>query len=126
MNRLSLLIFAILLFTAVAGLGTAGCGLISPAMGGDGSTVTVQGLPNQALDTIKLIHNGGPYPYRQDGVVFSNREGLLPQESNGYYHEYTVKTPGSSDRGARRIITGKGGELYYTDDHYASFKRIVE
>ncbi|WP_116200441.1 ribonuclease domain-containing protein [Amycolatopsis circi] len=79
-------------------------------------------LPSQAKDTWSLIQKGGPYPYpRNDDVVFQNREKKLPAEKNGYYHEYTVKTPGSPDRGARRLITGAGKELYYTGDHYASF-----
>ncbi|GAB3388934.1 guanyl-specific ribonuclease [Amycolatopsis echigonensis] len=79
-------------------------------------------LPPQAKDTWNLIQKGGPYPYpRNDDVVFQNREKKLPPEKNGYYHEYTVKTPGSPDRGARRLITGAGKELYYTGDHYASF-----
>ncbi|WP_406635578.1 ribonuclease domain-containing protein [Amycolatopsis sp. WGS_07] len=79
-------------------------------------------LPPQAADTWKLIEKGGPYPYpRNDDVVFQNREKVLPAQKNGYYHEYTVKTPGSPDRGARRLITGAGKELYYTADHYASF-----
>ncbi|MYW96875.1 ribonuclease N [Amycolatopsis rubida] len=79
-------------------------------------------LPSQAKDTWNLIQKGGPYPYpRNDDVVFQNREKVLPAEKNGYYHEYTVKTPGSPDRGARRLITGAGKELYYTADHYASF-----
>lgn len=82
-------------------------------------------LPRQAQDTIRLIDQGGPFPYRQDGTVFQNRERLLPGRSSGYYREYTVVTPGESDRGARRIIAGAGGELYYTADHYASFKRVV-
>ena len=78
-------------------------------------------LPSQTTDTVHLIQQGGPYPYPQDGTVFTNREGLLPSCSSGYYHEYTVKTPGSPDRGARRIVTGSGGEYFYTGDHYASF-----
>jgi ribonuclease T1 len=84
-------------------------------------------LPSQADDTIRLIDQGGPYPYPQDGTVFQNREGQLPQEPSGYYHEYTVKTPGSSTRGARRIITsddlGHDG-MYWTADHYATFYDI--
>ena len=73
-------------------------------------------------DTWKLIEKGGPYPYpRNDDVVFENREKRLPRKQSGYYHEYTVKTPGSADRGARRLITGQAHELYYTGDHYASF-----
>ncbi|MGW4059584.1 ribonuclease domain-containing protein [Amycolatopsis sp. NPDC004747] len=79
-------------------------------------------LPPQAADTWKLIEAGGPYPYpRNDDVVFENREKRLPGKKSGYYHEYTVKTPGSPDRGARRLITGQAHELYYTGDHYASF-----
>ncbi|MET9434481.1 ribonuclease domain-containing protein [Streptomyces sp. NPDC006551] len=82
-------------------------------------------LPSQAHDTLRLIESGGPFPYRQDGSVFQNREGILPAHSTGYYHEYTVKTPGSSTRGARRIVTGESHqEDYYTADHYASFDLV--
>ncbi|MEU2430211.1 ribonuclease domain-containing protein [Streptomyces sp. NPDC007861] len=82
-------------------------------------------LPSQAHDTLELIENGGPFPYPQDGTVFQNREGLLPAHSTGYYHEYTVKTPGSTTRGARRIVTGQASqEDYYTADHYASFDLV--
>ncbi|MFI0235375.1 ribonuclease [Streptomyces sp. NPDC016845] len=82
-------------------------------------------LPSQAHDTLDLIARGGPFPYDQDGVVFQNREGILPSRSTGYYHEYTVITPGSSDRGARRIVTGEASEEdYYTSDHYASFDLV--
>jgi ribonuclease T1 len=78
-------------------------------------------LPAEATGTWRLIEKGGPFPYREDGTVFGNRERLLPAEKAGYYHEYTVGTPGSDDRGARRMVTGSGGELYYTGDHYVSF-----
>ena len=88
-------------------------------------TVAVPALPPEAVTTLTLIAKGGPFPYSKDGVVFSNREGILPQHTNGWYHEYTVVTPGSSDRGARRIVTGKDGGLFYSDDHYASFREIV-
>ena len=88
-------------------------------------TIQYDKLPVQARDTIELIQRGGPFPYRQDGAVFQNRERLLPAKPNGYYREYTVKTPGSPDRGARRIIAGDKGELYYTDDHYDSFEQVV-
>lgn len=82
-------------------------------------------LPSQAHDTLDLIAAGGPYPFPQDGGVFQNREGLLPSQSSGYYHEYTVITPGSPDRGARRIVTGQDyQEDYYTADHYASFDLV--
>jgi ribonuclease T1 len=88
--------------------------------------ISVSDLPPQGRDTLALIKQGGPFPYSKDDTVFSNYEGLLPQKAKGYYHEYTVITPGSSDRGARRIVAGQGGEYYYTGDHYLSFKRIVE
>ncbi|MYX94406.1 ribonuclease [Streptomyces sp. SID486] len=82
-------------------------------------------LPSQAHDTLKLIDQGGPFPYSQDGVVFQNREGVLPSRTTGYYHEYTVITPGSPTRGARRIVTGEQSrEDYYTADHYASFDLV--
>lgn len=86
--------------------------------------VTVDRLPPEARSTINLIRKGGPFPYAKDGTVFRNRERRLPQAATGYYREYTVKTPGSRDRGARRLITGRGGEIYYTGDHYASFVRV--
>ena len=88
-------------------------------------------LPAQARHTEQLIRSGGPFPFSKDGTIFGNRERLLPREKRGFYREYTVKTPGSRDRGARRIVCG--GEkptapeaCYYTADHYASFKRIVQ
>lgn len=83
-------------------------------------------LPAEALATIELIQQGGPFPYRQDGTTFGNREKLLPDEARGYYREYTVPTPGSPDRGARRIVTGGSppSSWYYTDDHYRSFSPI--
>ena len=83
-------------------------------------------LPLEARDTIALIRKGGPYPYAKDGAVFGNREALLPKQNRGYYREYTVKTPGERGRGARRIIWGKGGEFYYTQDHHSHFKRVRE
>ncbi|NKQ56492.1 ribonuclease [Amycolatopsis sp. K13G38] len=86
--------------------------------------VKLSALPAEATDTYNLIQQGGPYPYQQDSTVFQNREGLLPSCSSGYYHEYTVITPGSSDRGTRRIITGSGGEYFYTGDHYESFQLV--
>lgn len=83
-------------------------------------------LPAEGRRTLALIRQGGPFPYNRDGVTFSNFERLLPRKSGGYYKEYTVPTPGESDRGARRIVAGTGGEKYYTPDHYESFKFIAE
>ncbi|MDR7253837.1 ribonuclease T1 [Nocardioides sp. BE266] len=101
--------------------------------GGDGGTdpesglpiVQVADLPPEAADTLDLIDAGGPFPEDRDGVTFENREDLLPDHPLGYYKEYTVPTPGSDDRGARRIVVGEDGELYYTGDHYRSFSRIA-
>lgn len=85
-----------------------------------------QGLPPEAFETLELILNGGPFPYRQDNTVFQNREGLLPQRPLGYYREYTVRTPGAPNRGARRFVTGGNPPevFYYTEDHYRSFREI--
>lgn len=98
--------------------------VVLPA-GWSGGTVGVEALPPEAIDTLLLIEEGGPFPYGQDGATFQNREGILPDHPRGYYREYTVETPGSPDRGARRIVTGRDGERYYTDDHYDSFRFIV-
>src|SRR5262245_26785305 len=81
------------------------------------ATVDAADLPREARQTIALIKKGGPYPYRKDGAVFGNFEKFLPLHERGYYREFTVPTLGSRDRGARRIISGKAGELYYTDNH---------
>ncbi|WP_159704589.1 ribonuclease domain-containing protein [Arthrobacter sp. 18067] len=89
-------------------------------------TINASQLPKEARQTLALIAKGGPYPYDRDGVNFGNFEGLLPKKSGGFYKEYTVQTPGESDRGARRIIVGKDAAKYYTADHYESFKFIVE
>ena len=87
--------------------------------------VALADLPAEAADTLDLIDAGGPYPEDEDGATFRNDEGLLPDRERGYYEEFTVPTPGSDDRGARRIIVGAEGELFWTDDHYASFARIA-
>jgi ribonuclease T1 len=95
------------------------------------ATVVLATLPTQAQTTYQLILNGGPFPYSKDGVVFGNRERALPSQARGYYREYTVKTPGARNRGARRIVCGgkaptQPDACFYTDDHYASFRRIVK
>jgi ribonuclease T1 len=90
------------------------------------ATVPLHALPAEARKTVDLIHEGGPFPFARDGVVFGNREARLPKQKRGYYHEYTVPTPGARDRGARRIVSGKAGELYYSDDHYQTFRRIQD
>lgn len=88
-------------------------------------SICYSALPSQAHDTLDLIDAGGPFPFDQDGTVFQNREGILPSQGTGYYHEYTVITPGSDTRGARRIVTGdEVEEDYYTADHYESFDLV--
>ncbi len=86
--------------------------------------VSVADLPPEAAETIVLIKAGGPFPETQDGATFENREGLLPDQPRGYYREFTVPTPGSDDRGARRIVVGNGRDYFWTGDHYDSFERI--
>lgn len=93
-------------------------------------TVTLAQLPPEARATERLIQQGGPFPYAKDGTVFGNRERQLPSARRGFYREYTVKTPGLRHRGARRVVCGgerprRPAACYYTDDHYASFRRIV-
>lgn len=88
--------------------------------------VEISALPVEARATLARIRNGGPHPYAQDGTVFGNRERLLPLRPRGHYREYTVPTPGRRDRGARRIVTGRDGTFYYTDDHYRTFRRVLE
>ncbi len=122
-------------------LSVAACATSVPATGGPASagsapsaasdpntsglpTVRLAELPPEAAEVVSLIAADGPFPYRQDGAVFQNREGILPGQPSGYYHEYTVLTPGSDDRGARRIVTGASGETYWTADHYDSFSWI--
>lgn len=88
--------------------------------------ISIDDLPDEAIDTLYLIDSDGPYPYDKDGSTFQNREGILPDEPRGYYREFTVDTPGLNHRGARRIVGGDGGELYYTSDHYDSFSEIAD
>jgi ribonuclease T1 len=88
-------------------------------------TVAVGELPKEAVATLSLIDKGGPFPYDKDGTIFANQERLLPQHERGYYREYTVPTPGSRDRGARRLVVGEDGDIYYTADHYESFRQVL-
>ena len=116
------------LATGIAALGALFliCGTAlakGPAPLGD---VAVASLPKEARETLAQIKSGAKFAHPKDGSTFGNREKILPAQKRGYYREYTVKTPGSRTRGARRIIKGGGGELFYTDDHYNSFKRIRE
>lgn len=102
----------------------------SPSPPDSAAAVALSSLPSQAQATHRLILSGGPFPYSKDGTVFGNRERLLPAQARGYYREYTVKTPNSRDRGGRRIVCGgkpptQPEACFYTDDHYASFKRIA-
>jgi ribonuclease T1 len=94
-------------------------------------TVSLAEMPPEARQTERLIRSGGPFPYGKDGVVFGNRERMLPRQPRGFYHEYTVRSPGSRDRGARRIVCGgtvarEPVACFFTEDHYASFRRIVQ
>lgn len=88
-------------------------------------TITIAQLPAEARSTLQTIKDGGPFPYPNDGVIFENREKRLPKQGFGFYHEYTVKTPGSSDRGARRIVTGADGSRFWTADHYQTFREVI-
>ncbi|MGV9267271.1 ribonuclease [Kitasatospora sp. NPDC003701] len=111
--------------TAVALLTLAPVVTATGAQAAVSGSVCLSALPPEADHTLDLIASNGPFPYSQDGVVFQNRERVLPSRSTGYYHEYTVVTPGSPTRGARRIVTGQAyREDYYTGDHYATFRLI--
>jgi ribonuclease T1 len=140
-----------LLAAALAGaLLSASAGFVVARQAPPIAEIAAAELPREARETLALIKRGGPFPYAKDGSVFNNRERLLPPQPRGYYREYTVRTPGARDRGARRIVAGgcpgapaesaakraepgpyfvapcAGGEYYYTEDHYASFRRIRE
>jgi ribonuclease T1 len=136
MSRSLRLLGRLLLIVALA-FGASACAREEQPPAGRAATVPIgevalDALPREVKQTLALIRQGGPFPYRKDGSVFGNRERLLPKQQRGYYTEYTVPTPGSRDRGARRIVAGKGatgdpatgGEYYYSDDHYQSFRRI--
>ena len=118
----------------LAMLGTSGTSLVhakGPVPEAASSTIAIAQLPTQGQDMLKLIYAGGPFKYDKDGVVFGNRERILPAKNRGFYRDYTVKTPGERTRGARRIVCGglkptAPDACYYTDDHYASFRKIAQ
>ncbi len=92
----------------------------------DSFEIAVADLPPEARETLRAIEQGGPFAYERDGVMFGNYEHVLPERPRGYYHEYTVRTPGKHGRGIRRIVAGRLGEYYYSSDHYRTFRRIRE
>ena len=122
---LALAVLAVVAFALLAGGGTKNATAATERSTTTGPATTGTSLPREVGETLALIRAGGPFPYRRDGVVFENREGRLPRKARGYYHEYTVPTPGSHDRGARRIITGTVEEFWYTPDHYRTFRRLT-
>lgn len=110
------------LFAAILAFAVASSAAAAKPLG----EIRIDALPPEAAHTVTLIRSGGPFPYAKDGSVFANREQLLPRRYRGYYREYTVAPPGAAERGAKRIVSGRRGELYYTRDHYRSFLRIRE
>jgi ribonuclease T1 len=129
MSRLPSVKLVIAGFLLATGLITGGAQAKGPVLFETQATVAVGELPRQGARTYELIHQGGPFAHEKDGVVFGNRERLLPARTRGYYREYTVPTPGLGHRGARRIVCGGQARspqaCYYTADHYASFRKIV-
>jgi ribonuclease T1 len=134
MSRLAAIrsvLFGTLVAAAITGAPVAQArGPMDGTVRGVAATVRVAELPRQGQETYELIRLGGPFPYDKDGAVFGNRERQLPIERRGYWREYTVHTPGTRDRGARRIVCGGPQRVphacFYTADHYASFRKIVE
>jgi ribonuclease T1 len=126
MLRLMWIVLAAILWLPLASQGSDQG--IHPAQGRQEnlSAIALAELPAEARDTLRAIKQGGPFAYPRDGVVFSNFEQVLPKRQRGFYHEYTVATPGVHNRGVRRIISGETNEYYYTADHYQTFKRIRE
>ena len=124
---------ALVAVSLMLGLATAGTSLVhakGPVPAAASDTIAVTQLPAQGQDMMKLIYAGGPFKFDKDGTVFGNREKILPAKNRGFYREYTVKTPGERTRGARRIVCGglkpaAPDACYYTDDHYASFRKIA-
>lgn len=129
MSRLSGLKLVLTGFVFATVLASAWVQAKGLAVADPSATIAVAELPRPGAQTFELIHQGGPFAHEKDGVVFGNRERLLPAQKRGYYREYTVTTPGVRNRGARRIVCGGQARTpdtcYYTADHYASFRRIV-
>lgn len=127
--RRGVLNFALSGLLLLAAAVSSGVQANEPTRSQGSTTVALASLPAQGHETYQLIHQGGPFPFEKDGVVFGNRERLLPSQKRGYYREYTVKTPGSRDRGVRRIVCGGPSTTpvacFYSADHYASFRKIV-
>jgi ribonuclease T1 len=133
----ALLLAVVVVVTAVGmgliikhGRGTApAASIVAPSASGTPRsnlpTVDVADLPPEAVAALALIDQGGPYPFKQDGTVFGNFEHRLPERERGYYREFTVVTPGEDDRGRRRLVAGTAGDIYYTDDHYDSFRQVL-
>jgi ribonuclease T1 len=127
LGTLKVLVAGALLAVGLVGVhtGLGNAAVVAHARCGDTSHyrhVALSRLPPQAGQTVNLIKDRGPFPYRQDGEVFANRSDTLPQCARGYYHEYTVPTPGVGGRGAHRFVVGRRGEFFYTADHYQSFE----
>ncbi len=120
MSRRVVAAVAVAVLVAFAGL----AGVAQFPGSGTSAEIAAAALPPEAGETLALIGKGGPFPFARDGSEFSNREGRLPQRKRGYYREYTVRTPGDRTRGARRIVAGEAGDSWYTEDHYATFRRI--
>ncbi len=124
--RIKLVLTSFLIGLLIASFGVQAKEMVAASGVG---TVSVAELPRQGAETYRLIHQGGPFPYEKDGVVFGNRERILAPQKRGYYHEYTVATPGERNRGTRRIVCGGAPKApdacFYTADHYASFRKIV-
>ncbi|HTN93453.1 MAG TPA: ribonuclease domain-containing protein [Gallionella sp.] len=126
MLRLMRVVFAAMLWLPLATYGSSQNLQTEPGDPGGLPVVSVANLPAEARETLRAIKQGGPFAFDRDGAVFNNFEQVLPKRQRGYYHEYTVRTPGMNSRGVRRIISGDANEYYYTADHYQTFKRILE
>lgn len=125
MRRVRRPLLALIVLLAALAVGY-GIRALDPGHSAHIPTVSLRSVPPQVAMTVHRIQDGGPFPYPEDdGVVFHNYEHALPAEPDGYYHEYTVPTPGAPDRGARRIVTAKDGTYYYTPDHYSTFERLA-